>query len=182
MHDTGHIALLATSARTVLREFYFLHPYEYPTVDRYNLQGACGTASLLLCELYRRYGFTKQVSVQQIYNHIDPRGCHCWVRLNNNLFIDITATQFGGPRLYMSKNNPYTIPDDVYCWTPDGIAVFNTMPVPDVNVENVYDEMISMLNWPEHELIHPNKLSMLADDVEDEYRYLLDNTDGLAVA
>jgi hypothetical protein len=175
VHDTGHVSLLATAARTVLREFYFLNPQTYPTVDREDLGGACGAASLLLCELYSRYEFTRQVTVQQYYNHIDPCGCHCWIRLNNHLFIDITATQFGGPRLYISENEPFQLSTFHYSNNLCGVGIFSTMVIPYVTIDVVYSEMIDVLCWPESELIHPDELRELANDVQDEYQYLLDN-------
>lgn len=156
---------LSCITREVLEQFCLDNDMEYRMYNPYDLQGACGSASLLLCEVFSSFNFTKRAILQEYYFPYDAeQGCHCWVRFNNQYFIDVTCTQFGGPRVYISPDRPYEhleLP-----WEDSFVTTY--LPVPSVNTERIREDMIER-GWPDDNLFEPDVIGSLADNIVNDY-------------
>lgn len=65
----------------------------------YDLNGACAISSYVLARSLKYNGY----AVDFVLGRFDG-DFHCWVEYRNNI-LDITATQFGLPPVYIVKNN-----------------------------------------------------------------------------
>ena len=73
---------------------------------RKDLCGACAIASYALYFKLKKEGYKPQF-ILGLYDNILPIfGQHCWVKLSGN-YIDVTATQFDLPKIYISKDVLY---------------------------------------------------------------------------
>lgn len=61
-----------------------------------NLSGACAVASHALAGMLRQRGFAAEFAHGSYRTETNSdHNCHCWVVVDGNLIIDVTATQFG---------------------------------------------------------------------------------------
>jgi hypothetical protein len=78
-----------------------------------NMCGACAIGSVKLTEVLKREGFKNAKAIVGYADKSKYGMAHCWVELNGKI-IDITATQFNLPKVFIRKKKnalrrfPYT--------------------------------------------------------------------------
>jgi hypothetical protein len=90
------IKIIARETRRVCENFA-ARSKRYDFSKCRDLTGMCASASLILKEVYSFYGYC----VEFWEKNTECCG-HCWVKIGD-LNIDITASQFEGPKVYIGK-------------------------------------------------------------------------------
>lgn len=117
-----------------------------------NLCGACAIASFALWRSLRAIG--RQAKL--VASIDDGYSAHCWVELSSHV-VDITATQFGGPRIAIFKAGE--IPD----WAYEEVYVSGRKLVDAAAVKNIEQ-------WDQQSpIVYKSKIDRLVRSVADDF-------------
>lgn len=109
-----------------------------------DLTAMCASASLVLKEVYDYYG------IKADFWEKNSEECgHCWIKVEK-LNIDITASQFGGPKVYIGKT-AYRIRD----W-----GRFHKIK----HTEKIPETLVA-LGWPESQVLNKKTIDKLKNRV-----------------
>lgn len=166
--DLDVLEQLSLATRETIQCFISVNGTDYPYMHVDDLRNACGSASLVLTEVLSHMSFTNHVTIQQFHYPDEDGGCHCWVRLNHCYFVDITATQFGGPSVYISDEVPFIFDKDL-----SGAVVETYLPHHIIGTGGLRGEMMED-GWPDNELFRTAEVARLVEDSIEQYGYMLD--------
>jgi len=147
--------------RNQLEEYAYCHERRFPMFDLTHLTNMCSSAALLVHSILLRSGIVERSEVLIAYNTLTyDAGCHCWVYADG-LHIDLTATQFGGPEVYISREPYLANPDRVFnCdGSIDGsYVVVDRVGCVNGEIGSIRAELLEDHGWPDGQIIETSGL------------------------
>lgn len=172
-------------ARHELEEYAFHNEEQYPWWDYNDLTGVCGTGAILVCNIFSILGIRSKLLHHYYFDYIDSNNVeinspvHAWSRVGS-YFVDLTATQFGGPRVYISDEKPMSFIG--YTELDSFVDIYEYGRLN--RLELLYEYLVQDVGWPESELMDFWDMRRLTKSVLDQVQVdrELDNVPLSAVA